>query len=107
MSVYPHREIEKKWQRIWEEQKLYQKDMNNSENKLYCLVMYPYPSGDRLHIGHWYNFGPTETWARFKRMKGYNVFEPIGYEAFGLTDENYEIKVGINTEESKRNNIVS
>lgn len=105
MNVYPFSEIEKKWQKIWDEQKLYQIDMNNNENKLYCLVMYPYPSGERLHIGHWYNFGPTDSWARFKRMQGYNVFEPIGYDAFGLPAENYAIKMGIHPAESTRNNI--
>ena len=78
MSDYQFAKIEKKWQKIWEEKKLYQTDINDTKNPFYCLVMFPYPSGDRLHIGHWYNFGPTDTLARFKRMQGYNVFEPIG-----------------------------
>ncbi|MBC7345544.1 MAG: class I tRNA ligase family protein, partial [Clostridia bacterium] len=58
--------------------------MSKTEKKLYCLVMFLYPSADKLHIGHWYNYAPTDSWARFKRMQGYNVFEPMGYDAFGL-----------------------
>ncbi|MFH1941583.1 MAG: leucine--tRNA ligase, partial [bacterium] len=88
-----------------EEQKLYETDMTDVEKKLYCLVMFIYPSGDRLHIGHWYNYGPTDTWARFKRMQGYNVFEPMGYDAFGLPAENYAIKRGIHPAVSTEGNI--
>ncbi len=105
MSGYPFSEIEKKWQKIWEDQNLYLTDMTVAEKKLYCLVMFLYPSGDRLHIGHWWNYGPTDTWARFKRMQGYNVFEPMGYDAFGLPAENYAIKVGVHPAESTANNI--
>ncbi len=97
--------IEKKWQSIWEESKLYKVDLEDIAHKLYCLVMFLYPSGDRLHIGHWYNYGPTDTWARFKRMQGYNVFEPMGYDAFGLPAENYAIKHGVHPAESTRQNI--
>jgi leucyl-tRNA synthetase len=105
MSVYPFAEIEQKWQKKWEETKIYQTDMNNIEKKLYCLVMFIYPSGDMLHIGHWYNYGPTDTWARFKRMQGYNVFEPMGYDAFGLPAENAAIKKGIHPAISTAENI--
>ena len=107
MSSYPFAEIEKKWQKFWEEQKLYETDMTNVEKKLYCLVMFIYPSGDRLHIGHWYNYGPTDTWARFKRMQGYNVFEPMGYDAFGLPAENYAIKKGVHPAISTAENIAA
>jgi len=107
MSSYPFAEIEKKWQKFWEEQKLYETDMTNVEKKLYCLVMFIYPSGDRLHIGHWYNYGPTDTWARFKRMQGYNVFEPMGYDAFGLPAENYAIKKGVHPAISTADNIAA
>ena len=105
MSVYPFAEIEKKWQSHWEKKKLYQIDINNIKKKLYCLVMFIYPSGDKLHIGHWYNYGPTDTWARFKRMQGYNVLEPMGYDAFGLPAENYAIKQGIHPAVSTAENI--
>ncbi|MDZ7373088.1 MAG: class I tRNA ligase family protein, partial [candidate division KSB1 bacterium] len=94
-DAYPYSEIEKKWQSWWEKERVYETDMTRTENKLYVLVMFLYPSADRLHIGHWYNYGPTDTFARFKRMQGYNVFEPIGYDAFGLPAENYAIKMGI------------
>jgi leucyl-tRNA synthetase len=102
---YNFKEIEEKWQKIWEETALYKVDLANNKNKLYCLVMFLYPSGDRLHIGHWYNYGPTDTWARFKRMQGYNVFEPMGYDAFGLPAENYAIKAGIHPAISTAQNI--
>jgi len=105
MSVYPFAEIEQKWQKKWEETKIYQADMNDIEKKLYCLVMFIYPSGDKLHIGHWYNYGPTDTWARFKRMQGFNVFEPMGYDAFGLPAENAAIKKGIHPAISTAGNI--
>jgi leucyl-tRNA synthetase len=105
MSVYPYAEIEQKWQKRWEETKIYQTDMNDIDKKLYCLVMFIYPSGDKLHIGHWYNYGPTDTWARFKRMQGYNVFEPMGYDAFGLPAENAAIKKGIHPAISTTENI--
>ncbi len=105
MSAYPFSEVEKKWQVNWEKSKVYTTDMNSVTRKLYCLVMFIYPSGDRLHIGHWYNYGPTDTWARFKRMQGFNVFEPMGYDAFGLPAENYAIKVGVHPAESTAGNI--
>lgn len=105
MSSYPFAEVEKKWQVNWEKSKVYSIDMNSVTRKLYCLVMFIYPSGDRLHIGHWYNYGPTDTWARFKRMQGFNVFEPMGYDAFGLPAENYAIKVGVHPAESTAENI--
>ena len=105
MSAYPFDKIESKWQKIWEERKLYETDINDEKEKFYCLVMFPYPSGDRLHIGHWYNFGPSDTYARFKRMQGFNVLEPIGYDAFGLPAENFAIKVGVHPRKSTNDNI--
>lgn len=100
--------IEKKWQRIWEEQGLYKTEMSsNKKPKFFCLVMFPYPSGDKLHIGHWYNYGGTDTFARFMRMKGYNVFEPMGFDAFGLPAENYAIKSGVHPSKSTKKNIAS
>ncbi|MFZ1080428.1 MAG: leucine--tRNA ligase [Candidatus Kryptoniota bacterium] len=102
---YDFASIEKKWQKIWEEKKVYHVNLSNANNKLYCLVMFLYPSADKLHIGHWYNFGPTDTWARFKRMNGFNVFEPMGYDAFGLPAENYAIKTGVHPQDSTQKNI--
>ena len=67
--------------------------------------MFSYPSGANLHLGHWYNYAAPDTWARFKRMNGYNVFHPQGFDAFGLPAENYAIKTGIHPDISTRKNI--
>ncbi|RMF56949.1 MAG: leucine--tRNA ligase [Calditrichaeota bacterium] len=91
---YPFKSIEKKWRKKWEESGIYKTDLSNTEKKCYTLVMFCYPSGDKLHLGHWFNYGPTDTWARFRRLQGYNVFSPQGFDAFGLPAENYAIKIG-------------
>ncbi|MCB0280427.1 MAG: leucine--tRNA ligase, partial [Calditrichaeota bacterium] len=98
-------EIEKKWQKRWAEAKLYQSKLEQNKDNAYVLVMFSYPSGDKLHVGHWYNFGPTDTYARFLRMTGKNVFEPMGFDAFGLPAENYAIKTGIHPAISTKKNI--
>jgi len=105
MAEYAFKETERKWQEYWEKEGLNETDLNRYENKLYALVMFSYPSGDRLHIGHWYNYGPTDTWARYKRLNGYNVFEPMGYDAFGLPAENYAIKHAVHPAESTEQNV--
>ncbi|MFC1614057.1 leucine--tRNA ligase [Gemmatimonadota bacterium] len=105
MSKYNFKGIEIKWRKYWEESGLHQADLTNTKKKCYCLVMFIYPSADKMHIGHWYNYGPTDTWARFRRMQGYNVFEPIGYDAFGLPAENYAIKHGVHPWDSTAENI--
>lgn len=102
---YPFDLIEAKWQKFWEENKVFKTDFNDVSKKLYTLVMFIYPSGAKLHIGHWYNYGPTDSWARFKKLQGYNVFEPMGYDAFGLPAENYAIKTGIHPFDSTMQNI--
>ena len=89
---YPFKVIEKKWRKKWEKNKTYTTDLHDIAKKCYTLVMFIYPSSDKLHMGHWFNYGSTDTWARFRRMNGYNVFEPIGFDAFGLPAENYAIK---------------
>ncbi|HEY5576110.1 MAG TPA: class I tRNA ligase family protein, partial [Clostridiaceae bacterium] len=97
--------IDKKWQNRWEETKLNKFDDSKLEKKLYVLEMFSYPSGSKLHAGHWFNYGPTDSWARMKRMQGYNVFQPMGFDAFGLPAENYAIKTGIHPWESTLKNI--
>ncbi|MEN4011215.1 MAG: leucine--tRNA ligase [Bellilinea sp.] len=87
-------EIESKWQKRWEEDGLYHADVHPSRPKHYALTMLPYPSGD-LHIGHWYAMVPSDARARFKRMQGYNVMFPIGFDAFGLPAENAAISRNI------------
>ncbi len=101
----PFVEIEEKWRTKWRETHLYRTDLSVTDKKLYCLVMFIYPSAKRLHIGHWYNYAPTDSWARFKRMQGYNVFEPMGYDAFGLPAENYAIKQGVHPAQSTAENV--
>lgn len=100
-----YRQIESKWQRIWTETGLYKFDRSRADKKFYCLEMFSYPSGAKLHAGHWYNYGPADTFARFKRMQGFEVFHPMGFDAFGLPAENYAIKTGIHPEESTLKNI--
>jgi leucyl-tRNA synthetase len=96
---------DEKWQKKWEETGLYKFDRNNIDKKLYCLEMFSYPSGANLHVGHWYNYGLTDSWARLKRMQGWNVFHPQGFDAFGLPAENYAIKTGIHPRDSTYSNI--
>ncbi len=91
---YNPREIEPKWQEKWETDKLYQAVIDHDAPKFYALTMLPYPSGD-LHIGHWYAMSPSDVRARFKRMQGYNVLFPMGFDAFGLPAENAAIQRGI------------
>ncbi|MBX4188485.1 class I tRNA ligase family protein [Candidatus Saccharibacteria bacterium] len=94
MRRYNPKEIEPKWQAVWADSGVYKTDMSRTDDKFFVIPMLPYPSGD-LHIGHWYNFGPTDTVARFRRMLGNNVLTTIGFDAFGLPAENAAIKRGI------------
>ncbi len=87
-------EIDRKWQERWAQDDLYRVPEDNDRPKWYDLTMYPYPSGD-LHIGHWYAMSPSDCHARFRRMQGYNVLHPIGFDAFGLPAENAAISRGI------------
>jgi leucyl-tRNA synthetase len=88
------REMEPRWQKKWEADKLYRSVIDESKPKHYALTMLPYPSGD-LHIGHWYAMTPSDARARFKRMQGYNVLFPMGFDAFGLPAENAAIRDGV------------
>jgi len=94
IPTYRPEDIEAKWQARWEADRLYQPEPDPNKTKFYALTMLPYPSGD-LHIGHWYAMTPPDARARFKRMQGYNVFFPIGFDAFGLPAENAAIKHNI------------
>jgi len=96
--------IDEKWQKRWAEDNLYQVDDDDPRPKWYELTMYPYPSGD-LHIGHWYAMSPADCHARFRRMQGYSVLHPIGFDAFGLPAENAAISRGIHPYEWTMSNI--
>ena len=99
------KQIEAKWQAKWEKDKLYSFNKKNVDKKFYCLEMFSYPSASKLHLGHWYNYGLTDSFARYKRMKGYEVFEPMGFDAFGLPAENFAIKTGKHPEGTTLENI--
>jgi leucyl-tRNA synthetase len=102
---YPFKKIELKWKKYWEQNKIYKFNPQDNENKCYCLVMFPYPSSDKLHLGHWFNYAPADTWARFKRLNGFNVFHPMGFDAFGLPAENYAIKTGVHPQDTTSENV--
>ena len=97
--------IEKKWQKTWADTRLYSFDKSKIDKKKYVLEMFSYPSGAKLHAGHWYNYGPSDSYARYLRMKGYEVFQPMGFDAFGLPAENYAIKTGVHPQDSTLKNI--
>lgn len=101
------KQVEAKWQKIWDDTGLYKFHPEKADKKWYVLEMFSYPSGAKLHAGHWYNYGPSDTYARFKRMQGYEVFQPMGFDAFGLPAENYAIKTGIHPQDSTLKNIAT
>ena len=89
---YNFKEIEKKWQQKWENEKTFKVDINNSKPKYYSLFEFPYPSGAGLHVGHPRSFTAMDVISRKRRMQGYNVLLPIGFDAFGLPTERFAIK---------------
>ncbi len=96
MAAYQPHEIESKWRATWEESRAHASNLQGSSGEdCYCLVMFSYPSGNRLHLGHWFNYGPTDSWARFRKMQGANVFQPMGFDSFGLPAENFAIKQNV------------
>ncbi|MFA5084178.1 MAG: leucine--tRNA ligase [Candidatus Paceibacterota bacterium] len=90
---YPFSKIEKKWRKFWEENKIYEPDFKKAERPFYNLMMFPYPSAEGLHVGNMYAFTGSDIYGRFKRMQGYDVFEPIGLDGFGIHSENYALKI--------------
>ncbi len=103
---YSFSEIEKKWQKYWEDNKTFKTDTYDfSKPKYYCLDMFPYPSGEGLHVGHPEGYTATDIISRMKRMQGYNVLHPMGFDAFGLPAEQYAIKTGVHPTVALKKNI--
>ncbi len=105
VDKYPFQQIEPKWQRVWEERKTFRAVDGDRRPKCYVLDMFPYPSGAGLHVGHPEGYTATDIVARFKRMQGFNVLHPMGWDAFGLPAEQYAIETGTHPAETTRCNI--
>ena len=105
--MYNHQEIEKKWQRIWAETGAHKTGAGKGKPKYYVLDMFPYPSGSGLHVGHPKGYIATDIFARQKRMQGYNVLHPMGWDAFGLPAENYAIKNKLHPRQATEENIAN
>ena len=102
---YNFLEIESKWQKYWEENQTFRADNSSSKPKAYILDMYPYPSGAGLHVGHPEGYTATDILSRFKRMRGYNVLHPMGWDAFGLPAERYAMQTNIHPRITTEQNI--
>ncbi len=104
MAAYNHKDIEKKWQKKWEEEGL-NRTTEGSDKKFYILDMFPYPSGEGLHVGHPKGYIATDVYSRMKRMQGYDVLHPMGFDAFGLPAEQYALKNKVNPNVSTAKNV--
>lgn len=104
MKIYDHKKIEKKWQKVWEDKKIYQAKNYSKKKKYYSLIEFPYPSGAGLHVGHVRSNTAMDVVSRKRRMEGFNVLYPMGWDAFGLPTENYAIKTGIQPQKVTKQN---
>ncbi len=102
---YNFREIEQKWQKVWKENNIYKTEIQANKPKYYVLDMFPYPSGAGLHVGHPLGYIASDIFSRYKRLKGYNVLHPMGYDAYGLPAEQYAIQTGQHPAVTTKNNI--
>ena len=105
MTRYEHSDVEKKWQKIWEETKPYKAEVDLNKPKYYILDMFPYPSGAGLHVGHVVGYTATDIMSRYKRQKGFNVLHPIGWDSFGLPAEQYAMRTGTHPAVTTEKNI--
>ena len=104
MQQYNPQKIEKKWQKVWRRRKAHQTDLE-SKKPYYCLDMFPYPSGEGLHVGHWRGYVLSDVWSRYKKMQGYDILHPMGWDAFGLPAENAAIERGIHPKKFTQANL--
>jgi len=102
---YNHRDIESRWQQYWKDNNVYKAEINEDKPKFYVLDMFPYPSGAGLHVGHPLGYIASDIYSRFKRLQGFNVLHPMGYDAYGLPAEQYAIQTGQHPEVTTRQNI--
>ena len=107
--MYNHKAIEKKWREKWAENSVNPRvdDNGNKKQKYYCLDMFPYPSGNGLHVGHWRGYVISDVWSRYKLQQGYYIVHPMGWDAFGLPAENYAIKMGVHPAKSTAENVAN
>jgi leucyl-tRNA synthetase len=96
---YDPRTVESRWQEVWQRTRLYEVDLERAGRPFYNLMEFPYPSGEGLHVGHTYSFGGADSYGRFQRMRGFDVFQPMGFDAFGIHAENYALRLGIHPAE--------
>ena len=99
--------VEQKWRARWQSTGTNATDLDSGPNPFYALMMFPYPSAEGLHVGNLFAFTGNDIYARFQRMRGYTVFEPLGYDAFGIHSENYALRVGVHPSELIPRNIAN
>ena len=102
---YKHKEREERWQQYWKDNNGYKTDSDAKRPKFYVLDMFPYPSGAGLHVGHPLGYIASDIFSRYKRLQGFNVLHPMGYDAYGLPAEQYAIQTGQHPEVTTVNNI--
>ena len=104
---YDHQALESKWQAYWDTHRPFQATDDRARPKFYCLDMFPYPSGSGLHVGHLEGYTATDIVSRYKRMRGFNVLHPMGWDAFGLPAEQYAVKTGVHPAITTAQNIAT
>ncbi len=102
MKKYDFKEVEAKWQKVWQKEGVYEPDLHKAKRPFYNLMMFPYPSAEGLHVGNMYAFTGSDIYGRFKRMQGHDVFEPIGLDGFGIHSENYALHIGAHPMEQSK-----
>src|SRR5712692_141140 len=107
IPAYDPQRVEAKWQEHWTRERTNEPDLDHPRRPFYNLMMFPYPSAEGLHVGNMFAFTGADIYGRLKRLQGYDVFEPIGFDAFGIHSENYALSVGINPAELIPRNIAT